>query len=128
MFSEEIFKEQTGVNFTSFYEEYNSKLIYYINSICNDTEMARDIATDSYMQAFNNILSYDRSKAKFSTWLFTIAKNHTINEIKYNKRYIIENLSSYDDINEVYTEDISVCDKAKYISDNIETLKYPYNI
>jgi DNA-directed RNA polymerase specialized sigma24 family protein len=31
-----------------------------------------------------NILSYD----KFSTWLFTIAKNKTIREINLNKRTV----------------------------------------
>ncbi len=29
MFSEDIFKEQTGLDFNSFYKEYNPKLIYY---------------------------------------------------------------------------------------------------
>ena len=128
MFSEEIFKEQTGVDFSSFYKEYNPNLIYYINSICNDVEMARDIATDSYMQAMNNILSYDKNKAKFSTWLFCIAKNHTINEIKHNKRYVIEDISSYDDVTEAYDEDPFSVEKALYVKDNIQKLNYPYNI
>lgn len=129
MFSEELFTEQTGENFTEFYKEYNNKLIYYISTICNDKEMAKDIATGSYIHAFDNILSYDKSKAKFSTWLFTIAKNRTINEIKSNKKYLIEDISLHEDDGEsdVYQEDIYFYDKIEFIKTNIKKLKYPYN-
>lgn len=128
MFSEELFKEQTGEDFNVFYKEYNSKLIYFINSLCNDNEMAKDIATFSYMQAFEKISTYDKKKAKFSTWLFSIARNHTINEIKSNKKYLIEDISIFDDEEIEYKEDTQLCDKFEFIKDNIYKIDYPYNI
>ena len=126
MFSEDLFKEQTGEDFTSFYEEYNPKLLYYINNICKDTQLAQDIATESYLAAFNNILSYDREKAKFSTWLFTIARNNTYNELKHNKKV------SYVEIMDIEQEEIEeesfVDEKAYIIMNGINTLPHPYNI
>ncbi len=90
--------------------------------------MSKDIATHSYIQAFEKISSYDKNKSRFSTWLFTIAKNHTFNELKYNKRYIIEEFSEIDNKEETYLEDISINDKFNFVKENIENLKYPYNI
>lgn len=85
---EKLFKERTGKEFTQLYEKYYPKLIYFTNRICNDPQKAEDISTDSFMIALDKIEKYEREKSQFSTWLFTIAKNLTLQCLKNEKKTI----------------------------------------
>ncbi len=90
MFSEKekLFKERTGKDFTSLYKKYYPKLIYFTSKICNDQKRAEDISTDSFIIALDKIDKYEKEKAQFSTWLFTIAKNLSLQDIKNSKKSI----------------------------------------
>jgi len=90
MFSEQekLFSERTGKDFTTLYKKYYPKLIYFTARICNDPQKAEDISTDAFMIALEKIDKYDREKSQFSTWLFTIAKNLTLQDIKNQKKSI----------------------------------------
>jgi len=90
MFSEKesVFKERTGKDFTTLYKKYYPKLIYFTSRICNDQQKAEDISTDSFMIALDKIDKYEKDKSQFSTWLFTIAKNLTLQEIKNEKKSV----------------------------------------
>lgn len=83
---EQIFKDRTGKDFTFFYEKYYPKLLYYTSRMCKDPQRAEDISTDSFLIAFEKIDKYEREKAQFSTWLFTIAKNLMLQDIKVSQR------------------------------------------
>ena len=129
MNTEYLFKQQTGEDFSKFYEEYNPKLISFINNICKDKDMAQDIATSSYIAAFDNILSYDKDIAKFSTWLFTIAKNKTIREINLNKRTVYLDIIAdevAEDTQDIQPDDITDKEKVDIILEQINNLPEPY--
>ncbi len=83
---EKVFKERTGKDFSSLYKKYYPKLIYYTAKMCNDQQKAEDISTDSFIVAFEKIEKYEKEKAQFSTWLFTIAKNLVLQDIKNSKK------------------------------------------
>jgi RNA polymerase sigma factor (sigma-70 family) len=83
---EKLFKERTGKDFSFFYTKYYPKLIYYTSRMCNDTQKAEDISTDSFLIAFQKIDKYEKEKSQFSTWLFTIAKNLMLQDIKNSKK------------------------------------------
>lgn len=85
---EVLFKERTGSDFTHFYKKYYPKLIYYTAKMCNDTQKAEDVTTESFMTAFEKIDKYEREKSQFSTWLFTIARNIMLQEIKNQKKTV----------------------------------------
>jgi len=85
---EKIFKERTGNDFTHFYNKYYPKLIYYTTRMCNDAQKAEDVTTDSFMTAFEKIDKYEKEKSQFSTWLFTIARNIMLQEIKNKKKTV----------------------------------------
>jgi RNA polymerase sigma-70 factor (ECF subfamily) len=85
---ENILIEKTGKKFTTIYQKYYPKLIYFTSKICNDHQKAEDIATESFMIALDKIDKYDKEKSQFSTWLFTIAKNLSLQEIKNDKKTI----------------------------------------
>jgi len=42
--------------------------------------VAEELAQETFLRAYRNLAGYDASKAKFSSWLFTIAKHLAINE------------------------------------------------
>lgn len=90
MFSEreKLFKQKTGKEFTTLYQKYYPKLIYFTNKICNDQQKAEDLSTESFITALEKIDKYDSDKSQFSTWLFTIAKNLTLQDLKNSKKTI----------------------------------------
>lgn len=85
---EKLFKERTGKDFITLYKKYHPKLIYFTSKICNDRKRAEDLSTDSFMVALDKIDLYDKSKAQFSTWLFTIARNLSFQEKKKNNKSV----------------------------------------
>ncbi|CAG7580428.1 MAG: ECF RNA polymerase sigma factor SigW [uncultured marine phage] len=136
------FKQKTGQDFTSFYEKYLPKLIYYTQKYCRDEDEARDYAEESFISALEKIDTYDREKAGFSTWLFVIARNHVFQNIKKKKRIptismdtpvddegtTIKEFISGDELevkitNERYSLNVK---KAEIMMSSIEKLKSPY--
>lgn len=85
---EKLFKERTGKEFTTLYSKYYPKLTYFINKICNDSQKAEDISAEAFITALDKIEKYDKDKAQFSTWLFTIAKNLSLQSLKKDKKTI----------------------------------------
>jgi RNA polymerase sigma-70 factor (ECF subfamily) len=138
MFSEQekIFKERTGKDFNSLYIKYYPKLVYFTSKICNDGQKAEDISTESFLAAFNKIEKYDKEKSQFSTWLFTIAKNLALQEIKIQKKTtsmdfeyddegttmkdFIQEEDDYSHLHEVHAK------KADIMKLHISQLKNPY--
>src|ERR1039457_3744207 len=83
---EKIFRERTGKDFSVLYKKYYPKLIYFTSKLCKDPQKSEDISTDSFMVAFEKIEKYEKEKSQFSTWLFTIAKNIALQNIKNDKK------------------------------------------
>ena len=134
---EKLFVEKTGKDFTTLYKKYYPKLIYYTSKMCNDPQKTEDIATDSFMTAFEKIEKYDEEKAQFSTWLFTIAKNLALQAIKNDKRsvsldveYDDEGTTMKDFIPQDFQNEIEVFEsndlKAGVMAKHISQLKEPY--
>lgn len=138
MFSEQekIFKERTGKDFNFLYKKYYPKLVYFTSKICNDTQKAEDISTESFLSAFDKIEKYEKDKSQFSTWLFTIAKNLALQEIKNQKKltsldieYDEEGTTMKDFISEEESDN-GIHDvfskKAEIMKKYMDTLKEPY--
>jgi RNA polymerase sigma-70 factor (ECF subfamily) len=134
---EKLFKERTGSDFTSLYKKYYTKLVYFTFKICNDKQKAEDISTDSFMTAFDKIEKYDKQKAQFSTWLFTIAKNLTLQRIKIDNRTISMDITFDDEgttmkdfiqeeENPVLNKHDIYAKKAEIMKKHINNLKRPY--
>jgi RNA polymerase sigma-70 factor (ECF subfamily) len=133
---ENYFKERTGNDFTFFYKKYYPKLIYYTSKMCGDQQKAEDITTESFMTAFEKIDKYEKEKAQFSTWLFTIARNILLQDIKSSKKTISidteydEEGTTLKDFIQEETNDTHIQDvnqrKAEIMKKHISNLKDPY--
>jgi RNA polymerase sigma-70 factor (ECF subfamily) len=133
---ESIFKERTGNEFTFFYKKYYPKLIYYTSKMCGDQQKAEDVTTESFMTAFEKVEKYERDKAQFSTWLFTIARNIMLQDIKSSKKTMsidVEldgegtTLKDFipEDEDDSYILELSA-KKAEIMKNHISDLKEPY--
>jgi RNA polymerase sigma-70 factor (ECF subfamily) len=83
---ESLFKERTGESFSFYYEKFYPRLVYNINGITKDEHLAEDVATEAFIKAFEKIDQYEKDKAQFSTWLFTIARHIALQELKQGRK------------------------------------------
>jgi RNA polymerase sigma-70 factor, ECF subfamily len=63
------------------FQRYRGKVALWCLRLAGDREAAADLAQDVFLKAFRSIASF-RGDARFSTWLYTIARNHCFNSIK----------------------------------------------
>jgi RNA polymerase sigma-70 factor (ECF subfamily) len=57
--------------------KYQDKILYLIYDYIDDYESAKDLAQEVFMKAFQSINTF-KGDSKFSTWLYRIAVNKTI--------------------------------------------------
>ena len=62
-----------------------SKVARWCLRFSADRESAADLAQEIFARVYENISSF-QGEAKFSTWLFSIARNHCLNSIRANTR------------------------------------------
>ena len=67
---------------TKFYDEYKDEVYMYILSLCSDHYLAQDIMQEVFIKA---LLSLDCSHENVKAWLFRVAKNLWIDNIRKNK-------------------------------------------
>ena len=65
-------------------EKYNRALYYHILKIVRDADIVNDLIQEIFTKAFGNIQSYNTDYA-FSTWLYRIATNHSIDYLRKKK-------------------------------------------
>jgi len=65
-------------------DKYERALYYHILKIVHNREVVEDLVQEAFVKAFDNLGSYSTSYA-FSTWLYRIATNHTIDYLRKKK-------------------------------------------
>lgn len=60
---------------------YQAKLMRYARKFLSDRDDAEDIVQDVFIKAYSNIQSFDASR-RFSPWIYRIAHNEFVNELK----------------------------------------------
>ena len=65
-------------------EKYTRALRFHITRMVRDKEIIDDLIQEIFLKAFSNLGSYNTSFA-FSTWLYRIATNHTIDHLRKKK-------------------------------------------
>ena len=63
---------------------YRDRLYFSIYEKVGDQEISKDLTIESLGKAFKKLHLYKPDFA-FSTWLFTVAKNHSIDYLRKNK-------------------------------------------
>ena len=71
--------------------KYRQPLFNFIFRTLRDETETEDVAQNTFLQVYKSRARYQRT-AKFSTWLFTIARNLSLNEIRRRSRHPAESL------------------------------------
>jgi RNA polymerase sigma-70 factor (ECF subfamily) len=75
------------------FRRYHGKVAVWCLRFTGDRELAGDLAQDVFLKAYRNLHSF-RGDAKFSTWLYSVARNHCFNENKARAARSEESLDS----------------------------------
>lgn len=84
--------------FSELVDRYKQPVTNLIARTINDPTEAEDLAQNAFVQAYKSAHRYEVT-AKFSTWLFTIARNLALNEIRRRSRH------RADSLDQTYAED-----------------------
>lgn len=79
------------------YQEYGDFIFKYLLTLTNDFHAAEELTQETFYQAIKSIHNFhSNGKAKFSTWLCSIAKNVWLQEInrENKKQQLVESLSN----------------------------------
>jgi RNA polymerase sigma-70 factor (ECF subfamily) len=68
--------------FGELYKRYFSRVFGYMRSAFRDTHEAEDAAQEVFTLVLKNLKRYERRGQPFRAWLFTIARNHAIRELR----------------------------------------------
>jgi RNA polymerase sigma-70 factor (ECF subfamily) len=71
--------------FTQLVTRYKDALTNYLNLIVGDYDIAADLAQETFLRVYRNITRYS-NVYQFSTWIYRIATNLAIDEMRYRKR------------------------------------------
>lgn len=91
---------------------------------------APDITQDVFIKVWRNIRNFDVEKSSFKTWLFSIARNTTIDYLRKKKAINFSDLNSEDfifeeniiDENPLSDEEISKLEEKKIINEYLDKL------
>lgn len=85
----EMIRESDPERYGEIVDRYKTKLFVYIYRLIGNREEAEDLLQDVFIKAYRNLNSYD-TKRKFSSWIYRIAHNESVNYIKRKslKRFI----------------------------------------
>lgn len=93
------------MDFETIYSQYFRDVVFYINSLANNSAVAEEIAQETFFKALKAIDRFDGTR-DIKVWLFTIAKNTYFSYCNKSKR-----CTEYDQLNEVPAEDVSITEK-----------------
>ena len=63
-------------------ERYQRPVLSMIRRLIWDSHRCEEIGQDVFVMAFRKLSTFDPARSQFSTWLFTIARNMSINALK----------------------------------------------
>lgn len=79
--------------FAALVEHYKQPIYNFILRTVRDDTEAEDLTQNTFVQVWKSAKRY-RTTAKFSTWLYTIARNLALNEIRRRSRHRADSLDA----------------------------------
>ena len=86
-------KQGDGSAFAELVNKYKQPVMNLVYRMLRDATEAEDLAQVVFVQVYKSAHRYHVA-SKFSTWLFTIARNFCLNEIRRRSRHPVESLDA----------------------------------
>jgi len=96
----------------SLYDRYGRWVFALAVRILNDPVGSEEVTQDVFMSVWRRGASYTWEKGKFTTWLFSIAHNRTIDELRKRRRDRSRDNDDIEDHYDLKSSDISPADAA----------------
>jgi RNA polymerase sigma-70 factor, ECF subfamily len=85
--------------FTDYYHQYKHKVFSYLfYRSGQNLALAEDLASDVFLKAYERFENYNNDYA-FSTWIFTIARNHLIDYFRKKREVMVAEIEISDERN-----------------------------
>jgi RNA polymerase sigma-70 factor (ECF subfamily) len=84
--------------FDELMQRYKRPILNFVYRVVGDAAEAEDIALDVFVRAYRTLAAagFRRSHAAFSTWLFQIARNAALDQLRHQRRHPIEPFTDED--------------------------------
>ncbi len=69
-------------------DKYKKQIVAYIFSLIKDREEANDLAQETFIRVYKNLWKYNQ-QYKFSTWIYQIAKNISLDYLKKKRPLLV---------------------------------------
>jgi RNA polymerase sigma-70 factor (ECF subfamily) len=79
-------------------DRHQQSIFRFALGLLGNWEEAQDVTQEAFLAAFANLSGYDSSRAGFSTWLFTIARNRCLNLLKQRRPIALDEPDSISDV------------------------------
>ena len=86
-------KQGDSAAFAQLVDKYKQPVMNLVYRMLHDATEAEDLAQNVFVQVYKSAHRYQVA-SKFSTWLFTIARNFCLNEIRRRSRHPAESLDA----------------------------------
>lgn len=96
--------------FNDLLNTYWKEVYHFVLSKCQNDDEAEDITIRSFAKAFDRIQTFDEN-FQFKTWLFTIANNLYIDQLRKKKTETVSINKSHNEIHRIIDEDPSPADQ-----------------
>ena len=73
-------------SFEAIVEQTKDRLFSFLMQLVSNEQDAEDLAQEAYVKAYRNLQSFD-GRARFTTWLYTIAKNTAFTHLRKRRAY-----------------------------------------
>lgn len=97
------FQDGDPASFETLMRKYYARVFAFAYRMTGDRALADDISQDVFIRVHRSASAY-QPLARFSTWLFTIAKNTTLNELRRSRRTVT--------FDHIVNEDVAVAEEA----------------
>jgi RNA polymerase sigma-70 factor (ECF subfamily) len=68
--------------FGTLVDRHQKKIVGMIHNMTGDHHLSEDLGQEVFLAAYRSLGSFDPARSQFSTWLYRIAKNKTLNALK----------------------------------------------
>ena len=103
-------RQAEGINFTELYHRHAIPVFYYLYSRVRNVADAEDLTSQTFMTALENS-SRLREPLKFTSWIFTIARNKATDFFRKSQRRPIADFDEEFDQTKVVSRDLSQADQ-----------------
>src|SRR5688500_7262967 len=77
------------LDFEDLYRDTRDSLYAYVMGLMRDRHCAEEITSQAFEKAFRSRNRFDRARGEARAWLFTLARNAALDEMRRQKRHAI---------------------------------------